>query len=167
MALAVFATLSWVSLIPSLVGIRINTSPSLPLGLYLVTDKDSNLVEFCPPEPFASLALRRGYRSSGNCPDGGAPLLKPVVARAGDVVEFNSCGVFVTGKLLSNSASLKFDTQGRPLQHWPFGRYKLAFGTVWVTSSYNQRSFDSRYLGPISVDRIRARLTAAFTLPAN
>lgn len=62
-------------------GLRINTSPSLPLGLYVTSsESDAHLVEFCPGEPFASLALSRGYRDAGSCRDGGAPLLKPVVS---------------------------------------------------------------------------------------
>ena len=66
-------------------GLRINTSPSLPVGLYVVTaDSGSELVEFCPPEPYARLAIIRGYREAGNCPDGAAPLLKPVVGFACD-----------------------------------------------------------------------------------
>ena len=76
-----------------LTGLRINSSPSLAVGLYLVTaDSDANLVVFCPSEPFAELARARGYRDPGSCPDGGAPLLKPVVARAGDHVEVSSKG---------------------------------------------------------------------------
>ena len=64
-------------------GLRINTSPSLPLGLYAVTaDGSANLIEFCPAEPFAALSLVRGYRNPGACRDGGAPLLKPVAAKA-------------------------------------------------------------------------------------
>ena len=66
-----------------LLGLRINTSPSLPVGLYVVTtDRSANLVEFCPAEPFARLALIRRYRDPGICRDGGAPLLKPIVAKA-------------------------------------------------------------------------------------
>ena len=38
-------------------GLRINTSPSLPMGLYVTTaDAGANLVEFCPVEPFATLS---------------------------------------------------------------------------------------------------------------
>ena len=43
----------------------------------------ANLVEFCPAEPFADLAIERGYRDAGICRDGAAPLLKPVVAIRG------------------------------------------------------------------------------------
>jgi conjugative transfer signal peptidase TraF len=141
-----------------LLGLRINTSPSLPMGLYITADSDANLVEFCPVEPFATLAIVRGYRDSGICPDGAAPLMKPVVAKPGDVVELSARGISVNGALLSNTAPLSKDTKGRPLEPWPFGRYLVASGTVWVASSYHPRSFDSRYFGPISMAAIRERL---------
>jgi conjugative transfer signal peptidase TraF len=148
-----------------LLGLRINTSPSLPMGLYITTaDSDANLVEFCPVEPFATLAIVRGYRDSGICSDGAAPLLKPVVAKPGDVVELSARGISVNGALLSNTAPLSKDTKGRPLEPWPFGRYIVASGTVWVASSYHPRSFDSRYFGPISTSAVRERLRKFLTL---
>src|ERR1022692_1130387 len=79
-----------------LLGLRINTSPSLPVGFYVITsDSSANLIEFCPAEPFAVLSLVRGYRDPGACQDGGAPLLKPVVAKAGDVVDLSCHGLSV------------------------------------------------------------------------
>jgi len=146
-------------------GLRINTSASLPMGLYIsTTDAGANLVEFCPVEPFATLAIVRGYRDSGTCRDGAAPLLKPVVAKSGDVVELSARGISVNGALLSNTAPLSKDTKGRPLEAWPFGRYIVAPDTVWVASSYHPRSFDSRYFGPLSTGAIRGRLKAFLTL---
>ena len=45
-------------------GVRINTSYSLPLGIYVRThDRDARLIEFCPLEPFASESSERGYRA--------------------------------------------------------------------------------------------------------
>jgi conjugative transfer signal peptidase TraF len=147
-------------------GLRINGSPSLPVGFYLVTaHSDSNLVEFCPPEPFAELALARGYRDVGSCGDGGAPLLKPVVARAGDVVQLLTEGIAVNGRHLPNTAPLKIDTRGRPLTPWPAGRYTVGSDSVWVASSYNGRSFDSRYFGPVSLGSIRNYVQPWITLP--
>jgi type IV secretory pathway protease TraF len=53
-------TLSSVLIIPAVAGIRLNDSPSLPLGPYVVTsDRSADLVEFCPTEPHASLAAER------------------------------------------------------------------------------------------------------------
>ena len=146
-------------------GIRMNTSPSLPVGLYINTqDPAANLVEFCPIEPFATLAIVRGYRDPGACPDGAAPLLKPIVARSGDVVEFSTAGISVDGVFLRNTAPLSKDTKGRPLVAWPFGRYVVAPETVWVASTYHPRSFDSRYLGPVATSTIRSHLRALLIL---
>jgi conjugative transfer signal peptidase TraF len=146
-------------------GLRINTSPSLPLGLYVVTtDGRANLIEFCPAEPFAALSLVRGYRDPGACRDGGAPLLKPVAAKAGDLVELSSSGISVNGVLLANTAPLPKDTKGRPLEPWHFGSLPVAPGTVWVASSYHSRSFDSRYFGPVDTTAIRHRMRAFLTL---
>jgi type IV secretory pathway protease TraF len=69
-------TLGSVLLVPAIAGVRLNDSPSLPVGLYVVTsDRSADLVEFCPTEPYASLAAERGYRDEGSCSDGGTPLM--------------------------------------------------------------------------------------------
>lgn len=145
-------------IIPGRLGIRWNASPSLPIGIYIESTDTSGLVEFCPAEPAGSFAAARGYRDPGSCPDGATPLMKPVVARFGDTVEFTESGVTVNGRLLPNTAPRNQDTQGRPLQHFPFGRYVVERGTLWVASTYNPRSFDSRYFGPITQSLIRAHL---------
>jgi conjugative transfer signal peptidase TraF len=145
-------------------GIRVNASTSLPLGLYkITTDPSAKLVEFCPAEPFASLSAIRGYRGKGNCLDGAEPLMKPIVAVEGDTVEISIRGVTVNGKLLPNSSPRSFDKQNRSLAHWSFGTYNVGVGTVWVISSFNSRSFDSRYFGPIPASSIRSRLQALIT----
>lgn len=146
------------------VGLRINASPSLPVGLYMTSAKpEANLVEFCPAEPFASFAISRGYRERGACRDGATPLLKPVVARAGDVVEVSGQGIAVNGRLLPNTAPRVADTHGRALVPWPFGRYVVAPETLWVASSYEARSFDSRYFGPIPTSSIRDHVRPLLT----
>jgi len=136
-------------------GLRINTSASLPIGLY-ITSSQAAFVELCPDDH--GLSAQRGYRHYGVCPDGAAPLLKPVIGKAGDEILLSSAGIAVNGKLLPNSAPLDRDSTGRPLTHWPFGRYAAVPGTLWVASSYNSRSYDSRYLGPIPETAVRARL---------
>jgi conjugative transfer signal peptidase TraF len=136
-------------------GSRLNTSPSLPAGLYV---PGGNLALFCPEEPYASLALRRQYRIAGSCPDGGEPLLKPVVARAGDAVQMSAVGISVNGKLLENTAPLMRDSAGRPIAPYPAGTYKVQPGTVWVASSYSAKSFDSRYFGAVEESRITSYL---------
>ena len=147
-------------------GIRINLSSSLPLGLYRITaDVHTPLVEFCPPEPYGSVAALRGFRSAGNCPDGASPLMKPVIASAGDLVDVsNAAGIAVNGSTLPNTTAKTKDSHGRPLSPFPSGRYRVQQGSVWVASSYNPWSFDSRYFGPVPTKIIRRHLKPFLTL---
>jgi conjugative transfer signal peptidase TraF len=146
------------------IGLRINASPSLPIGVYVRTSNPgATLAEFCPDEPAAKLAITRGYRSRGNCPDGGTPLLKPVIATEGDLVELSDAGITVNGTLLINTEPQRDDTRGRRMPRPGPGIFRVAPGTVWVASSYNRRSFDSRYMGPIRVAAIRHFLRPVWT----
>ena len=147
-------------------GVRINTSYSLPLGIYVRTQaRDARLIEFCPVEPFASESSERGYRTHGMaCADGAVPLLKPIVAVAGDRVVLSAEGMRVNGRLLPKTGPLFRDAAGRSLHPWPFGTYVVKEGEVWVASTYNRGSYDSRYMGPISISRICARLRPLWLL---
>src|SRR4051794_9099633 len=79
-------------------GILINTTPSMPLGLYITSsDGGAASAAFCPPEPYGTFAIRRGYRTAGKCADGAKPLMKPIVAVAGDTVELSPDGIRVNG----------------------------------------------------------------------
>jgi conjugative transfer signal peptidase TraF len=147
-----------------LAGLRINTSPSLPVGLYQTTSNPAaTLVEFCPGSALGVLALERGYRSAGSCGDGGAPLLKPVVAKWGDVVDVSQDGLAVNGRSVANTAPMAADIKGRHLVSWPSGHYVVSRGEVWVASSFNPRSFDSRYFGPVPVSAIHDHLRPLIT----
>lgn len=143
----------------SVFGIRINTSYSLPMGLYVRTsDPRASLIEFCPEGRYAVESSERGYRTGGFCPDGAVPLLKPVVAKPGETVVMSAGGIAVNGHQLPQTAPIARDRLGRSLRQWPSGRYTVAEGTVWVASSYNRGSYDSRYMGPIPARLTRSRL---------
>ncbi|PYV71404.1 MAG: conjugative transfer signal peptidase TraF [Acidobacteria bacterium] len=143
----------------ALFGVRFNVSESLPGLIYIVTsDNSSPVVEFCPVGSFAELSKERGYRRRGICPDGASPMLKPIVAHAGDTVEVSAHGIAINGTLLHNTAPRTTDSRGRTLTPWRFGKYGVAPGFVWVASQYNPLSFDSRYYGPILVSQIRHHL---------
>jgi conjugative transfer signal peptidase TraF len=150
----------------AILGVRVNTSYSLPMGLYIATsDPAATLIEFCPADPFARESSERGYRTPGiTCPDGAVPLLKPIVARDGDHVEMTPVGIKVNGALLPKTAPLAKDALSRPLMPWPCGIYQVEPGTVWVASTYHRGSYDSRYMGPISVSQIRQRLKPLWVL---
>lgn len=144
-------------------GIRVNTSASLPTGLWLEKRvppgalKRGVVITLCPSDTSAfRLARDRGYIGAGWCPHEYEPLLKPVVATAGDEVSLTAAGIDVNGVHLPNSVSLKYDSARRPMPGISFGKYTVLPGTVWVISSYNSGSFDSRYFGPVSISNIRS-----------
>ena len=149
---AAFAT---VFVLGAIVGLRLNiASNSLPPGLYRIAPrgKGSDLL-ICPTGIAESISISRGYRPKGaGCGDGYAPLLKPISARYGDTVTVSSAGIAINGRLLSNSKQYPKDALSRPLPQVPTGTYPVLPGTVWVISSYNRYSFDSRYFGPIPLD---------------
>jgi len=72
-------------------------------------------------------------------------------------------GFYITSHSLPNSAGRVRDHIHRPLEPWPYGTYKVEPGTMWVVSSFNSYSFDSRYYGPISDSTIRHHLRPLWT----
>jgi len=150
--------------VATLAGLRVNTSPSLPRGLYRQVPLNGrplargDLVLACPPLPAALLARARGYLPPGPCPGEVEPLGKVVLAIAGDGVELGTEGVSVDGRLVPRSRPLARDGRGRPLQSLVGRRYTLAAGEVWLFSPRHPRSFDSRVFGPVSGKAVRGRL---------
>ena len=147
-------------------GVRINLTPSLPMGFYRLAAQDerAELVTFCGPALGGRSLHERGYTSWGTCPDGGAPLMKPIIARPGDVVTVTAGGLAVNGKALPNTAPMPRDAKGRALPAYPAGRYPVAAGDYWVASTYNAGSLDSRYFGPIRAELVTSHLVALATL---
>lgn len=145
-------------------GVGWNLTNSEPPGLWRTAGAalPATLGEYvaaCPPRSgVVALAARRGYIAPGDCPTGLTPLLKQVAAVAGDTVRVTDAGISVNGRPLPHTAPLASDSRGRPLPHVLPGTYLVEPGTVWLLSTYNARSFDSRYFGPVPVAALRARL---------
>ena len=141
-------------------GLRVNESPSLPIGIWRVSPLERDLrrgdiVSFCPPDtPAFREAWLRGYLSAGHCEGGYEPLLKPVAAIAGDRVSGTDDGISINGQLIANSKSQNRDGVGRTLPSAEAHDTFVAKGEVWVISSYNPLSFDSRYFGSVPISRI-------------
>ena len=137
-------------------GFRINTTPSEPLGLWRLVALDraaavGDLIFICPPESDVMRSARqRGYLRSGLCPGGFAPLIKTVIAIAGQRVKIGTV-VHVDGVAVANSAISKLDGKGRPLTAYSGG--KVPAGRVFLHSSF-LGSYDSRYFGPLPASGI-------------
>ena len=53
------------------------------------------------------------------------------------------------------AALIERDGEGRALPHGPLGTFTVPAGRVWLVSSYNPYSFDSRYFGPVALSAVR------------
>ena len=148
-------------------GLRINLSSSMPVGLYLRTPdpiQRGTIVDGCLPEPIARVGRERGYIGGGACPDGSEPVAKTVAATAGDRVELRKGLVAVNGVAIPNSATERTDREGRELPQYPRGVYTVAPGELWLLSTLNAHSWDSRYYGPIPVENVRSTVRELFTV---
>lgn len=132
-------------------GLRINTTPSEPLGLWRIVQitrsiRPGEMVFVCPPDNSALReARRRGYLRSGLCPGGFGPLIKTVVAVTGQRVAVTDL-VAIDGVPIRNSRIFEKDGQGRSLRHGQSGM--LLPGEVYLHSDFIG-SWDSRYFGPV------------------
>jgi conjugative transfer signal peptidase TraF len=112
----------------------------------------------CLPEALGGLGRRRGYLPGGNCAGGTSAVLKRVVALAGDAVDLQESSFAVNGRVLDRSALHDVDSLGRPLEHVPLGRQRVSDGEAWVLGVHRERSWDSRYFGPIPIESIMGRV---------
>ncbi|MFH0784664.1 MAG: conjugative transfer signal peptidase TraF [Pseudomonadota bacterium] len=148
-------------------GIRINTSESIPLGIYRSSEEPvgkGDYVLFCPPpDPVFDMAKERGYLASGLCPGGYGYMMKDVAGISGDVVAVKGDGVRVNGILLPESKPLQADPAGRLLPHFHADSYTLGRSEVLLMSNVCSLSFDGRYFGPIDRFQIKTVILPVFT----
>src|SRR6266404_4145259 len=136
---------------------------SLPVGLYYwsgVPIKKGSIVLFKPDQstPLEQLGIERGYEAQH------LPLLKRVVALAGDVVSVSSSGVSINGQLLANSAPLSHDEVGKPLAMTQLDHFRLGTDQAFLMG-VTPTSWDSRYFGPVSLARCSGSFVPIVTWP--
>lgn len=130
--------------IPNRVQLVYNPSDSVPRGWYRIESADSlqvgSIVLARLPVPAAALAAQRGY----------LPLGIPLLKRIGAVAPQRVCvdGMSVRIDDMAVATVMRADGRGRPLLAWQQCR-RLAYGELFLLSSTNPASFDSRYFGPI------------------
>jgi len=152
-------------------GLRMNLTPSMPVGLWQLVAthsllKRGDIVIVCLPDgSVARQAVERGYIASGSCPGGTEPLVKPVAAASGDLVTVSATGVSVNADPIANTAPLLRDDAGRELRPLPPELYRVSFNEVWLLSGYDRRSFDSRYFGAVPVANVLGVARPLWVLP--
>ncbi|MFP3276517.1 MAG: S26 family signal peptidase, partial [Paraburkholderia sp.] len=152
-----FAALAWASLVSSLPRLTYNPSDSVAVGWYRITPFDprtaslprppsvGSIVLVPLPAKAAALAAQRGYLPTR------IPLLKSVAAVAPQVVCITGGIVRIDG--VPAAAVLRADRMGRPLTSWQHCR-RLKPGELFLLSTTNPASFDSRYFGPVSASAV-------------
>ena len=111
------------------------------------------------------MGRQRRYLLLGDCPEGVSPIVKQIVAIAGDEIEQQEDFLAVNGVVVVDRAPLRsFDSLGRPLDHAQLGHRLVADGEVWVLGSERSRSWDSRYFGAVPVESIVASAKPVLTL---
>ena len=148
-------------------GVRVNTTKSIPVGLYWITQEPVEkgaYVTFCPP-PVGVFddAKERGYIGAGFCPGGYGLMMKRVLAAKDDQVAVTAEGVTVNGQLLPFSVPLASDKAGRELPRYQSDRYTLGNAELLLMSDVSGTSFDGRYYGPINRNQIEAVIRPIFT----
>lgn len=148
-------------------GARINTSKSIPVGLYWTTsaamDKGTYVVFCPPPTDVFRQAWARGYIGVGFCPGAFGYLMKRVAATARDTVTATRAGVHVNGERLPFSVPRETDTAGRPLPRYQADGYVLRHTEVLLMSDGSPTAFDARYFGPVNRSQLQTAIKPIFT----
>ncbi len=137
-------------------GYRVNMTPSEPLGIWRIRPLRrpvavGDLIFICPPATVVFAEARsRGYLHRGLCKAGSAPLIKSVIAIAGQHVEIGA-NLSVDGRAVANSRLVPRDGAGRLLEASRSGI--VPDGDVFLHSPFSA-SWDSRYFGPIPASGI-------------
>lgn len=164
-----FASLSLFALAGAafVLGLRINTTHSIPRGVYWTIDAPvapGAYVVFCPPaKPVFATAAQRGYIARGPCASGYGHVMKRVLAAKGDAVAVRDDGVYINDGLLPNSAPLATDGEGRTLPRYRIEGLHLDGADVLLMGDASKASFDGRYFGPIKRSQITAVIRPVVT----
>lgn len=135
-----------------------NTTASVPVGLYALTQttpQRGDLLVIRLPPSMQLLAVSRGILSPKT------PLLKPVVALAGDRVCRFGTAININGHYAATARLL--DRYGRRLPTWQ-GCRRLSSFEVFILAPH-PNSFDSRYCGALPLKLALGVARALVVLP--
>ncbi len=150
--LAVTAALGVASALLADRQVVLNTSPSVPPGLYARSSDPpavGRLVDFCIPPAARPYVLARAGRDGRDW-----YILKPIVAGPGDRVDTTGSWLTVNGRPIAPMPPAA-DGFGRALPVWRAWR-PLRAGEFLVVSTRIANSFDSRCYGPVTAGQIAA-----------
>lgn len=156
--------IAWLSIDSNIV---INTSSSMPVGIYYRITKPINNIQVGDvvlldnkkmlKQPFFKQGLDNKYFTLEE------NLLKKVVAVHNDILSINIGGLVVNGKLQSNSEITIQDSFNNILFWRIIKSYKIKENELVVLGT-SLKSFDSRYFGIVKSDEVIAAVKPILTL---
>ena len=148
-------------------GLRVNTTRSIPVGLYRIVDEPvekGDYVIFCPPKlDIFDEAKERGYIAAGFCPGDYGFMMKRVLAAENDRIVLTEAGVSINGELVPSSSPLTTDKAGRAMPRYQFSDYTLGKSELLLMSDVSDTSFDGRYFGPVNRSQVRGVIRPMIT----
>lgn len=149
-----------IGLVMYAVGARINTSSSIPIGLYWMSGasiKKGEYVIFCPPQSAVfETARERGYINAGFCPGNYGFMMKKILAAKGDTMSITPRGVTINGTPQLYSKPFAVDSIGRKLPHLNKESYTLQDTEILLMADRSPTSFDARYFGQIDIGQAKS-----------
>ena len=150
-----------------LTGVRINTTKSIPVGIYQTSNRaigKNSYVMFCPPQnDLFDVARKRDYIGAGFSPGGYGYMMKKILAAKNDIVTINENGVYINGALLPGSKPLKSDSADRAMPNYQIDNHLLSDNELLLMSDISNTSFDGRYFGFITRSQIKAVIHPVYT----
>ena len=148
-------------------GWRVNVSNSYPPGLYRLDTNNAplhtgDMVLFCPPDgPAMQLALSRSYIKPGTCKGGFSPVIKKIMAVAGDRISLDEV-IHINDVPMPDYRVLKADSHHRPLPR--LESLTVPPDSVFLLSDHRPAdSFDSRYYGAVPASQIQGHIHPVLT----
>lgn len=135
-----------------------NVTPSVPTGLYHIGDASGlhigERIALDAPTGLRNYLASRGYLPAG------VPLIKELAALPGDIVCRDGLAITINGSPAGSARAR--DRMGRVLPAWR-GCRTIADREIFVMNLRAPDSFDGRYFGPLSRDRIIGRARPVWT----
>jgi len=160
LAITGLASLAWASFAKPMPRVIYNASDSVPVGWYRIGPprvlRVGGFVLVHLPAAPRTLAARRGYLPWR------IPLLKRIGAMAPQAVCVRGGIVRIDG--VSVAITLPVDGSGRRLTPWRQCR-RLRTGELFLLSTSNPASFDSRYFGPVKASAVIGLAQPLWTRP--
>lgn len=91
---------------------------------------------------------------------GGKDFIKRIIAVENETIEIKNKNVYIDGNLLDESYKTCIDTKVESSSASPrdnYGPLKIPAGMVFVIGDYRDKSYDSRYFGPVLQSDIRGK----------